>query len=76
MMKIVRSNRTDRPLALFDLVDGKVHATYVNDSFKREIERGLLYKGRRLRPEDGEDFLEALEKTYASSSLLHVESSD
>lgn len=77
MITIVSSVSRDSdpvPLARFELVDGKIQATYANDSFQREMEQdGVYVGGVILHPNDGEPFLVALNKYYSRSMTIIVE---
>lgn len=75
--KILRSVTPDGSfeLARFRLEAGRVHATYINEDFREEIERiGLCTaKGPRITPADGKLFFEELDVAYSRSSTIVVE---
>lgn len=49
-----------------------VREQYKDNRFKRDIQRGIYFAGKRLKPEDGPRFMYALEKMYGARSLYDV----
>jgi hypothetical protein len=74
MMKGLR-NDDHEPLAMFELEeDGTVTATYVRPALEAEIKAyGLLYDGRSVRPEDGKNFMDALDIAYNNSTRCYIQ---
>lgn len=53
--------------------DGKVKATFKDRRFEGTLRRdGVRFGGKTLRPDDGVDFMRALEKAYSTSALMDV----
>jgi len=72
--KLVRSEIIG-PLATFRLQGNKVHVTYHDDLYQEEMEsRGVFVGGIIVRPKDGRTFFNGLERAYANSSFIIVES--
>ena len=61
-------------LATFELVDGRVLATWTAPDYREEIELLGLYLESHgdVRPVDGAVFLDALDAAYERSSLRYV----
>lgn len=82
MSKIVLSidhdTGAETPLAEFRLAGEGTHAVYHSPLFQREMERdGIWLSGiGRLRPSDGQKFLDGLSKYYARSSTTIVKDND
>jgi len=59
-------------LADFHLDGDEVVAIYHDESFRQDVERGLVFVERALRPSDGRAFFDALESGLANSSRITV----
>lgn len=65
--------RKPTPLASFTIDrSGKVKEKYEDFRFRNDIRRGVRVGGKVFKPEDGPEFMAALDKAYRSSSLLDV----
>lgn len=60
-------------IGIFELGrDGKVQDQYKDQRFKRDIQRGIRFAGKRIKPEDGPRFMGVLEKVYGARTLYDV----
>jgi len=67
--------RTRKPKTLASFTidrSGKVKEKYEDFRFRNDIRRGVRVGGKVFKPEDGPEFMAALDKAYRSSSLLDV----
>lgn len=69
------SNMHKKPLATLTLHGGKVKADFSSPGFKREIEGGVMVRGKTYKLEDGPKFMDAVEQAYSRSSTIVVEPS-
>jgi hypothetical protein len=61
-------------MAEFSLVGDKVKSKFSNKMFEREMTKEGIYTPRgTYKPDDGKDFMDALEHAYKRSSTIIVE---
>lgn len=60
-------------MARFELESDEVKPTYTDLLFECQMEEGLFDRGKTVKIDEGEKFMEALERAYSRSSTITVE---